>query len=195
MPDELRTFVAIEIGALMRAWLEPALAALKQAYPKVRWVKPENIHLTLCFLGATRPHQVPAILEVIEAAARPEKPLSLAACEPGTFGRGEIPRVFWLAFQPGEDLDRVIRLQAELEKRLAGLGFPKEDRPWTPHLTFGRNPRQQRAAGWEKIFTERPGAISSGAPAMEVDGLTLFSSTLTPAGPVYRPLGKGLFRS
>ncbi|MBI4584246.1 MAG: RNA 2',3'-cyclic phosphodiesterase [Planctomycetes bacterium] len=195
MPDELRTFVAIDIGAPLRAWLEPALAALKAAYPKVRWVKPENIHLTLCFLGATRPDQVPAILALLEAAARAEKPLALAAGEPGSFGRRDAPRVFWLALQPGEALDRVIRLQAELERGLAGLGFPKEDRPWTPHLTFGRNPRHERAAGWEKVFTERPGMISAGPPTIDVDGMILFSSTLTPAGPVYRPLGKGLFQS
>lgn len=182
----MRTFVAIDPGAEPRAWLEGILADLSREFPGIRWVKAGNVHLTLRFLGEVDEDRIPAVIEAMEEAARGAGPLTIELGPPGWFGPRPAPRTFWLALAPGPGLERLGALQERLERGLAGRGFPREDRPWKPHVTIGRNPRRVRAAGWEERVSQPQGP----AGAIEVEELDLLSSELGPGGPVYRSIAR-----
>jgi 2'-5' RNA ligase len=186
----LRAFIAVgpEPESPARRWLVAFLLALESRHPRVRWVKPDHLHLTLKFLGNIPQERVEQIGGVLDSAARHGQPLRLELGAPGHFGSGRTPRTFWIGFRPGPGLKVLHRVQAELEAGLQGLGFPREERPWTPHITLGRNPREAGVDGWERLL---PAWAGQGAPAFDVKDLHFYSSELTPDGPIHRALRDG----
>ena len=102
----------------------------------VRWVDPNGIHLTLKLLGNFVPDQAEDILEVMGRHAASVEPFSICLSGLGMFPNPKRPRVVWAGIE-GE-LDSLQNIQAELEEATWGLGFAKEKRPFSPHLTLGR---------------------------------------------------------
>jgi len=180
--DSERTFIATEPDLDALVWLRSCLAVLATAHPGVRWVGPDHLHLTLKFLGNVPRSRLEEIGTASEESAAAGAPLFLQVGRPGHFGHRKSPRTFWIGFEESEDLERLRRLQAGLESRLGSLGFPAEERPWTPHLTLGRNPRQARTQGWEDLFPPWPGP---GTAAMTFRSIRVYSSELTPSGPIH----------
>ena len=135
----MRLFVALDIPSAVRQSLAELIASLRSAEPtsskrKARWVRPENLHVTLKFIG----HVEPATLDAIHAAlstVRSEQSVDLSFRGLGFFPNENRPRVLWAGMEASSNLTP---LAGEVDQGLARLGFPRETRAFTPHLTLAR---------------------------------------------------------
>jgi RNA 2',3'-cyclic 3'-phosphodiesterase len=131
-----RTFLALELPEPIKNTLRRRIERLAKAIPDVRWVDPESLHLTLVFLGDLNDAQLASATAAASDAAGSHPPFALRLAGLGTFGSARSPRVVWVGLA-GEKA-RLLALQAALADGLAARGFPREDRPFTPHLTLAR---------------------------------------------------------
>jgi 2'-5' RNA ligase len=131
-----RTFLAVELSDAVRSALGREIARLARALPHVRWADPAGMHLTLSFLGELDDARLAdATAAAIEAAAD-SQPFTLRLAGLGSFGPPRAPRVIWAGV--GGDVQRLVELQERLAGALEARGFPREQRPFAPHLTLAR---------------------------------------------------------
>jgi len=130
----MRLFVALEIPGEIRDALALVLKELRGFAPLAKWVRAENLHVTLKFLGETESDKVSAIANAL-GSIRSEQPITLEFRGLGFFPNEKRPRVFWVGMESSPNLKI---LAEEIDQRLHRLGFPLEDRPFTPHLTLAR---------------------------------------------------------
>ncbi|MCL4820849.1 MAG: RNA 2',3'-cyclic phosphodiesterase [Vicinamibacteria bacterium] len=171
----LRAFAALEVGADLRAALVELLAGPVAGFRGLRRVRPEGLHLTLRFFGATRADQVEDLAAALAPAVAACPAAAAAATGLGVFpGRGA-PRVLWV----GLDLPEPVRtLQAACERAARAAGFAPERRPFAPHVTLGR---------WrEHAPSPRLPVVS--LPPARLSELVLFRSDLEPGGARYTAL-------
>ncbi len=182
----LRLFVACELPPEMRAALASLQEALREkGAPRLRWVRPEGIHLTLKFLGAVPQEKVAAIREALAPTVQGIPPLALSLAEVGTFGDRRGPRVVWVGMEG--DLEPLARLQQRVDKALEPL-FPPERRAFSPHLTLARVP-DSMGSGERQTLRELAKTIEvPPAPAVTIGELSLIRSILGPGGAVYERL-------
>lgn len=184
-----RLFVALEPPDAVRRRLAALAVEVRRAAGRaaedVRWVAPENVHLTLQFLGAVPEERVAEVEAALRAAAAVAHPLALELKGAGGFPNARRPRVLWAGV--AGDLAGLGALAADLGRRLAPLGFPPEERAFSAHLTLGRA-REQRGA---------PGLAGALAHAAEATGvpwrageIVLFESHLSPRGPRYEAVAR-----
>jgi 2'-5' RNA ligase len=183
----LRLFVACELPPEMKAALARLQDALRsKGAPRVRWVRPDGIHLTLKFLGAVPQEKVAAICEALAPTVQGIPPLALSLAEVGTFGDRRGARVLWVGMQG--DLEPLARLQQRVEKALEPLGFPPERRAFSPHLTLARVP-DTMGSGERQALRELAKTIEvPTAAAVTIGDLSLMRSILGPGGAVYERL-------
>jgi len=184
----MRCFIAIDIEQHIRdalAKLQDELAAAAALKRKeAKWVAPEAIHLTLRFLGEVADPQIPQICRLLEAIADRHKSFSIDVQSVGSFG-GKNPRVLWVG--AGLQSSNLRQLQKDLEEGLIDLGWPKEAKEFTGHLTLCRI--KTAAAGRSLLQVIQPYAtIDLGQ--MTVEAVCLYQSQLTPTGPIYTLLCK-----
>jgi 2'-5' RNA ligase len=144
-------------------------------------VRPEGIHLTLKFLGATPAEKVTMIESALSGAAEGIEAHELALGKLGTFG-GSRPRVLWVDLT-GE-LDGAKRLQEQVEAATEQLGFPREARGWSPHLTLARV-RLETAREAAGAMQSAIAAVKPPTGTIPVREVSLMRSTLRPSGAVY----------
>ena len=184
--ETLRLFVAVSLPEEVRDALGRFQEELRgRGLSGLRWVRPEGMHFTLKFLGDTPAAKVPAISEALTEAIRERRALRLALGSLGTFGGRRGPRVLWLDVTG--DVERLQEVQRAVEGALVGLGFPPEERPFSPHLTQARV-RQPPPPGMAERISQ---ALESAAPPQaefEVREVVLMRSTLQPGGAVYERL-------
>ena len=182
MPESLRLFVAIELPGEVRETLGRLQHELqRRGLEKLRWVRPESIHLTLKFLGETPAEKVPALQVALTDAVKGTDAHELALGKLGTFG-GSRPRVVWVDLT-GE-LDAVRDLQERIEMALHPLGFEREARGWSPHVTLARV-RQESVREVAGVIGPAIAAVNAPAGAIPVHEVSLMRSTLRPSGAVY----------
>lgn len=187
MTEEIRAFIAIELSPEIVA----ALSALQDTFrpndhPYVKWVDPHGVHLTLKFLGNVRRTQIRDIEDAMSRASKGVAPFRLELGDLGAFPNLGRPRVLWVAMSG--DLEPLTALQEGIEQSLVPLGFAREGRAFTPHLTLGR--LRERAAPEER---RRIGQLVRSADppapkAMQAQEVSLMRSTLTPHGAQYSRL-------
>ena len=178
----IRTFVAIEMPAVVRDSIATLQQDLRGFPVRVSWVRPANIHLTLKFLGDIRENQVGAISEALARVGEKTAPFSLSVGTLGFFPNRRRPRVLWVGIS---NPDGELRQLAEsVENALLPLGFKKEKRGFNPHLTFGRvrDPRNIEQV-MEKLET-----TEFEEQAIFVKEMVFMKSTLHPRGSIYEPL-------
>src|SRR5689334_4831235 len=132
----MRTFIAIELPEQIKTELAKLQNELRRAQADVSWTKPENIHLTLRFLGEIQERQLEALKRVCAESAAEFAPFRLALKEAGVFPNFRQPRVLWAGL--AGELEAAARLQRHLEEGVVSLGFAPGDKPFKPHLTVGR---------------------------------------------------------
>ncbi|HEY3220102.1 MAG TPA: RNA 2',3'-cyclic phosphodiesterase [Gemmatimonadales bacterium] len=170
----------------MRQELWDALAPLRErrAQLPVKWVRPENIHLSLKFLGDVEETREPELREALQRAAStgPEpRPLTLQITGFGVFPDYRRPHVLWAGVTPDPGLEL---LQHGVEQAFAPLGFPTEARAFRPHVTLGRAARDARPRDFTGLAEILGGtAFDATVTVSEVD---LMQSTLQKDGPVYQ---------
>ncbi len=184
--ETIRTFVAADLPNSHRDPVARCIEKLRRTGADVKWAEPENLHLTLRFLGeidAARVARADAALRAVAAASSAfEARLSGLGC----FPNARAPRVIWLGFDAGREA--LTGLAGAVERELAQAGFPAADKPFAPHLTLGRV-RGPRGLDALKALLEGPPGTFAAEP-FRVGHVTLYRSTLTPAGPVYAVLGR-----
>lgn len=130
----MRLFVAIQIPDDVRASIASLLQEFSAIAPQVKWIRPENLHITLKFLGATDSSKLQAIKESL-STVHLVRPVTLNFSGLGFFPNAKRPGVIWAGVEWSSNLQA---LAAEVDGQMASLGFPKNDRAFTPHLTLAR---------------------------------------------------------
>jgi 2'-5' RNA ligase len=179
-PDGVRRRLAALAVELRRA--------AGRAADDVRWVPPENVHLTLQFLGAVPGERVPEVEAALREAAGQARPISLEVRGAGGFPNARRPRVVWAGL--AGDTAALGELVRDLGRRLAPLGFPPEERPFSAHLTLGRSRDTHGAPGLAGALAHA--AESPPAPWRALD-VVLFESHLSPRGPRYEAIARAPF--
>jgi 2'-5' RNA ligase len=187
MTDEtkvLRVFLAIALTGSIQSGLRELSEELKAKFEglPLRWAPVENIHLTLKFIG-----DVPeGMLAVIEEGARKQvglvEPFDITVGGLGVFPNARRPRIVWVGVQGAEGLRT---LQDGIESEMNRLGFPPEERAFSPHLTLAR---VQRKAGNRQVQEIGDLVSAEGIRligGMRVETVSLFRSHLKPSGAEY----------
>ena len=184
----IRAFIAVELPAELKSELAELEAQLKKnSPPVVKWVDPNSIHITLKFLGETSEDSIDELMLAIEEAAQEMRPFQLEVREVGAFPNLERVQVLWVGVK-GE-LEKIIQLQKNIETNTEQLGFRRESRTFSPHLTLGRV--RDEARPYER---QRLGKLLADTPFIalhnvDVNAVNLMKSQLTPTGPIYTCLG------
>ena len=175
----MRLFVAIELTDEVRRALTDVQSALGRTADGVRWVRGEQLHLTVKFLGDVPDADVTRVAEAVVRSAAQAKPFEINLTECGCFPPHGPVRIVWAGTHnpSGSLLERVNALEGEME----GIGFPRESRPFSPHITIGRAKEGRSGQGVrsavEGVKVKRVGQA--------VNELTLMSSLLSPKGPSF----------
>ena len=187
--ERLRTFIALPLPAEWTEALDMVIDDLRRSIPGgVRWVNPSGIHLTLKFLGATEAGMAPRVVSELSERLPGVTLPTLWLSGLGTFpGRGN-PRVIWAGVDG--DGDGLADLFRRVEDVATGLGWPREGRPFRPHLTLGRVREQATAAQRRAVAEAIAGARLPAASQWRVDTVRLYRSELTPQGAIYSSLGE-----
>ena len=179
----IRSFLAIELPEAIRRKIEEVQKDLKLSHADVRWVNPQNIHLTLKFFGNIDESRIDPIVKSLEGPIQTTSPFSLSIRGMGSFPHFKNPRVIWMGFQEGKEV--LAALQKGADGELIKIGFEPEGRDFHPHLTLGRaksnRGRDELIGRMEKYQEEEFGNF-------RVERVILFKSDLKPSGPVYTRL-------
>jgi RNA 2',3'-cyclic 3'-phosphodiesterase len=137
MTDDVfvRAFVALPVGEDVRSRLAEVQAKLRQSHAHVGWVAPENIHVSLAFMGDILQSQVAEVAGALNEAAARAPAFSFEVENIGVFGSPRSPRVIWAGIR---ECPEMMALQKDIAERITALGIELETRPFRPHLTLGR---------------------------------------------------------
>jgi RNA 2',3'-cyclic 3'-phosphodiesterase len=189
MSDFIRTFIAIELPVFIKTAITEIQEKLRRKISGIRWTSPDNIHLTLAFLGDVSPEDIVRIREALSGAVTTVAPFFLSARGLGAFPGLSRPRVIWTGI--GGEAGCLDALSHALNDHLETTGFPTEKRQFAGHLTLGRAKHNVDVMGLVdcvkemKDFETRPFAVNEAV---------LMKSDLRPAGPVYSVLFKAGFK-
>jgi 2'-5' RNA ligase len=178
-----RSFFAVELSRGIAEGVRRIQAGLREHTTGVSWTRPEGIHLTLKFLGDVDPDRIEGIASKAEAGAWTIGPFSIGVRGCGGFPNPRNLRVIWIGVEEPSGLLK--ELQARVEQGMEELGFAREGRAYTPHLTIGRL-RSGKGKGDVAQALEAMKACDLGT--MEVRELCLFRSLLKPTGAEYTKL-------
>jgi 2'-5' RNA ligase len=178
--EPIRAFIAIELPNNVKEFLEETSSRLKKCGADVKWVRMSGIHLTLKFLGYVKTDIISIIQNELQPIFEEQRPFSLVISSLGAFPALAKPRVIWAGLN---DPDKMVTpLVSRLEDILEPLGFKREKRPFTPHLTLGRV-RSNRNSN-ELIDAVRQSSEFSG-PTFMANHAVFFESVLKPTGAEY----------
>ncbi len=185
----IRLFVAVKIEpqeSLMKAF-NHVKTRLSDA--RISWVNPQNLHITLKFLGDTPDKNVEKVKEQLRAATQGAKPFTLEIRGLGSFGNTSNPRVLWMGIF--DDRHRLEKLYRSVQEQLEPLGYENEGYFFRPHLTLGRI-REMKDTIVLRELESSFGMILF--QRNTIDSFALYKSQLTPQGPVYTMLEKYSFK-
>jgi len=187
--EKIRSFIAIELSESIKKELAQLQEELKSCSADVKWTKPENIHLTLKFLGSVDEVQINQIKSILDKVASNCKPFKISLFKIGCFPKLDYPRVVWVGIDKGcSDAEAIAK---DIEEDLSKIGFTKEKRSFSAHLTLGR----VRSGKNRKNLVEKIKSLEfDSSTEMLAKEITLFKSTLTPKGSIYTSLHKSTFR-
>jgi 2'-5' RNA ligase len=179
----MRTFIAIDITAAIRESIRALLAELKQTEARIRWSRPEGLHITLKFLGGVPPAKIADVKAGLTSIRTPA-PFSISVQGSGFFPGERSSRVIWVGVEGGQDLGALASL---IERALEPIGFPRENRPYSAHLTLGRiNGAANLNAVRELLRQKEPLALGS----FVANEYFLYESKPSPGGSVYTKLAR-----
>jgi RNA 2',3'-cyclic 3'-phosphodiesterase len=130
----VRLFVAIAIPDVVRETIAGFLKDMRAIAPQTKWVRPDNLHVTLKFLGETDPQRLNDIISALRSVRSPQ-PVSLEFRGLGFFPNEKRPRVLWIGMDSSSNLKT---LAQDIDQAVHRLGFSLENKTFTPHLTLAR---------------------------------------------------------
>ena len=186
----MRTFIAIELSHEFKQALADLQNALRRSDADVKWVEPDNIHLTLKFLGEVAEEFAGGVKGTLDTAVTGSTPFEMNLSGIGVFPKLTFPRIVWVGIDDG--IEETRKIAEKLDEELFKLGFAKEEREFTAHLTIGRvrsAKNKQALKDAIESLSSQPSTINS----QRVTAINLYQSTLTPQGPIYTCLHTAAF--
>jgi RNA 2',3'-cyclic 3'-phosphodiesterase len=191
----MRLFVALDIDDASRRRIQRFMEGVSGVAPDARWVRPESLHVTLKFIGEKPAETVEEIKRAL--ASIHSEPFEIASRGYGFFPTTKAARVFWVGIESGP---RLSALAKAVDESTAALGIPKEDHPFTPHLTLARGGGRSGSPRWRKgdtanenfqVLQEKLAALR--APefgTMTAREFFLYQSQLSRGGSRYTKIGR-----
>lgn len=182
----LRAFIAVEIPAEIQQKIHRETSNLRKGIDSlVRWVPPQNMHLTLKFLGDVSPNSLEFIKQMLRTEAENVPCFDIHLAGLGAFPNLKRPRVLYVGIQAPAALEALAR---GIESASRRLGYEAEERPFSAHLTLGRVRQNANAAEQQQIRRAIEGTQVDLPGTARVDSVHLFKSDLNPGGSVYTRL-------
>ena len=181
----MRLFLAIELETKIKNALRIIQDELKQLGGQVKWVEPNNLHLTIKFLGDVQETKLEPLKTSLQNTAKKFPSFAMEIAGVGVFPNIDHPNIIWVGAK--ETTGTLTTLATQIEEALDSLDFQKEKRGFSAHITIGRVKSFKNISHLtEKLNTlTLPNNLRQSVPAV-----TLFKSTLTPQGPVYEVLAQ-----
>ncbi len=181
----MRLFVAIQIPEAIRSdmarWTRTLTHEIPDPKNRLHWVKKDQFHLTLKFLGETRDDRLPALSQALRSASNDNDSFSLSLSKVGHFGG----RVVWLGLKTG--MDEASQLANSIDAACAALSFDRENRPFQPHITLARS---KINPGTILLKSLSPSVAEQTFGPFAATEVSLVQSTLTPNGAIYKTLAQ-----
>lgn len=179
-----RVFIALKVEA--EETLLMLISALKSGLSKdiIKWVSPDNIHITLAFLGDTEEKKIKDISLMLKGKCEGSGKFELIIKGSGVFRDLSDPRIIWTGIEPSEKL---MHLNDSVMNGLKGLNIKMVDRPYKPHLTIGRIKSNNDKEALKSLIKQFQ---NSEIQIVPVNDIILYESILLQSGPVYKPLAK-----
>lgn len=174
----MRLFVALEIPLAVRLNLAALLVSMRAITKEPRWVRAENLHVTLKFLGEVAEGKVHAVRAAL-GEIRSDKAVSLEFRGLGFFPNEKHPRVFWVGIEASPNLKT---LAGNIEGGVEKLGTPREKREFSPHLTLARFERPRLPEELRKLIADNQRRAFG---SLRTNEFHLIQSKLKPAGAEY----------
>ena len=187
--SEIRTFLALPIPQEIKGYFKTMLEPIIDRQDKINWVKRENIHITLNYLGETDSEKIEEHAIQIESVVNTFPSFKLGTTDTGIYPHANEPRVLWVGSAP-YDLT-LSALKQKLDKELTHLGYRLDKRSFQPHITLARVKTISRKSSFiHKFLTTEVREFN-----FEVDTVKWMKSTLTPTGAEYEELKSFKFNS
>ena len=187
--ETIRAFFAIDLPSTVRNTIAETQAQFKGLGLKISWVKPENIHLTLKFLGDVPENRIEKIRNCFFQDFGDINRFQVSLGKLGVFSNWNRPRVFWIGVR--DETKKLYELWSHVQMNLEALGFAKDIKGFSPHLTLARiKSPENKDRLQQKVSRWRPFDIQP----FEVCEIKLFKSRLTPQGSIYTVLETFPFR-
>jgi len=181
----VRAFIAIDLSADIKDNLAALVNHLKPLAKNIKWTARENYHLTLKFLGEISESEMEDVKKSLNEITDRHQSFTLRFKGTGSFPPGSNRmRIIWAGLT---EVERLLALQEEIENELGKKGFPRENRPFSPHLTIGRSKQPEKQ---ERLASELAKNSQLELGSMEVREIIFFQSILHPEGPEYRVLSR-----
>lgn len=188
-----RTFIAFELPEKIQDELGKFIRSLQHANPyKIRWIPPQNIHLTIKFLGETSMADIPKISAKLDQFATKASIHKVIPGKIGAFPNLRNIRVIWLGLSVPDVLVHQIE---QLEYQMEEIGYKREKRGFTPHLTLGRSAIQPHSLEMRNLANNLQTMKSPNLEPFEINSITYFKSELRPTGAVYTTIHKSILSS
>ena len=181
----IRTFIAIDVPAQVRRKAQSTVETLSRTTQSMRWVAPDNVHITLKFLGDVDEKDIYEVCRRTTVAVADFSSVNVGCSGVGAFPSLERPRTVWLGIEDPEA--HLEQLHQRVEEGLAPMGFPREQRRFQPHVTLGRLRYGRRDLGDLIPEMER---MQVDAGMIPVEELVVYASELGSQGPSYMVLGR-----
>ena len=184
----IRAFIAIELPPELKKELEELETQLKKNSPPViKWIEPGSIHITIKFLGETSDAILDDLILAMEESVVGVSPFKLDVRQLGAFPGVDRPQVIWVGVS-GE-MEKLKQLQKNLEKNTEQLGFKRESRTFSPHLTLGRVRDGARPDDIQRIGKLLNETVFTALHNINVNQINLMKSVLTPTGAIHTFIG------
>ena len=190
----VRAFVAIELPIFLQDAIQTATASLRKTLGPdlMRWTPPHNVHLTLKFLGDVSPANIDILKQMLTMESAQYSAFDMRVEGIGSFPTPKRPRVLWVGLNAPAALPSIVH---GIETASARLGFPAEERGFSPHLTIARVRQNKSTADLQKISAALDETKVGILGVAHIDAIDLYKSDLQPGGSVYTrlfsaPLGK-----
>ena len=184
----LRLFIALNVSDEIKEKAGKMVREFKAYDTDIKWVAPENIHITLKFLEATEDNALPGVTASLTQIATTYKPFYIKIYGTGTFPDKGSPRIIWVG---AGETDMLLPLRRDIEYAMESLGYVRENKRFHPHLTVGR---VRSRKGMKSLLSGMEKYRSLHFGEAYVDSVDLMKSDLTPQGAEYTCLHKAFFR-
>ena len=183
MQDVLRLFIAVELSDEIHQKLGELIRQIQPVGIRgINWVKPENIHLTVKFLGDTPRKQVMSLIDSLAITTKETAPFEISVEGTGCFPNPKAPKVLWVGIAPSPQL---LQLQKGIDRELANLNIPVEARSFSPHLTLARITERCDLPVAQRTNEKLVAYSATMFGKVTVKRITLFQSTLTRDSSLY----------